>query len=779
MSKNRPMSRIDLDYNKDLKYPDINDYLKDSMYASNLTEYPDNQKNSVVNFKAIPNTIALKQITVGQNKASLGVWVADMKLFGYNPELESIDRMELVIDALSDGDTEEIEGTKVFKVFKRGTALNLDLVHNSEIQAYKLPPIVNFSITFPIRAVIDIYDYVFGTRAAQAKKYFANSVDMSDEDFQERFLDNAYRWEIPAMLRYYTVGTEYPSGFVGVEISLTSVLPQYRKKIELTSSKVEFNSLYTVSKFNLFKFSYSANQDGRLRLKAQIEDFSETSQTDSVVYEINEKERTSVISSFYAYSYVVTQHSGYYLSYPKLKFTYDLYMSADSKPELSNDPFDTFEAAPAKIVAPISIYAVQSTMGISKTNATANNSFSFDLWFTSQNKNLHNLIDKLKFVLEFRQPRFANSPLADSSTFFSDTDLDVTTIAGDFWGDSIKKRQIKTGSVKRTNTSLYKVCASSSEQRKVISVFQRLSVDNDRYKDVNLAACSVVIDRVDPDEDGSSGYRYHMSISWPVALKLQSLYNLVKAKFVKFSIGNVFQETLYSGVYTRPFYDVYPQNADNPLYTNLPSWRPNYYVTYTQTRPPETTPFELREQINLINEKKNGRFLVDNTCKTITTADLKGTESAAILLVQYRTRTYLALPASEPAKGALSVPYFCLRGVVMVATQSISGGVLGRTFYYPNLAKPISDVPGDFKSIDTPVYYLSDRHITVAVNPQDALKTIRKVLGRTTLSSGVYYLYYIMNLNEVPDTESKIFTNKTQDGRQQSNTIFVIKHQVK
>ncbi len=781
MSKNKPAPRIDLEYNKDLKYPDINDYLKDSMYASNLSDYPDNQRNAVVNLRAIPNTLALKAVTVGENKALLPVWIGDMKLFGYNPELELVESMDLIIDALNDGDTEEVEGTKIFKIYKRGSDLNLDLVQNSEIQAFKLPALVNYSITFPIRSVIEIYNYIFGTRAKQAKTYFTGAETMTDEAFQEAFLDNVYRWEIPAMLRYYPVGSDKPDGFVGVEISLSSVLPQYRKKIELTSSSVEYNTNFSLSAFDLFKLSYTTNQEGRIRIKAQISGDPSTKQTDTKEFELVAKEKTSLLSDFYAFSYIVQQHSGFYVSYPALNFTYDLYVSADSLPELKDDAFGTFQASPNKIVNSLNITSVKTGMKVFENNADFNNSFSVSVLFSCKNKTLEDQKNKLKFILNFRQSKISNGLQPDTSNFLSDVALDSTTVAGNFWINTKSPRTFSIDKVVRTNSVLYRSNAVSSSEKKVLSVFQRLTPNNDKYKSNNLSSCSVNLTLVGSNTDTGT-YSYRIDISWPVDTDKTLLYNLIKAKFVNLSIGNVFQETILSGTYSRPFYDIYEDNEKNPLFSNLPGWRANYTTLFTNSWVGLTG--DEAAAINKIgvapNKSINGSFFVQQAnAKLQKVYDLNGTERDNITLLEYFPQTYIALSTTEPADTQPSRAFFCLQGMAMLGSASIKGGKLQPMTFYPALAKPITNVRSEFNVINPVIFNPTTERIKITISPQDILKAMRKMLGVVTFPSGVYHMYYIMNLNEVADTESRIFTNLMEGTKQKSTLIFVVKHQVK
>jgi len=797
MNKNRPMTRIDLDYLKELKYPDINDYLKDSMYASNLTDYPDNQRNSTVNFRAVSSTIALDQFTVGEDNGLVNVWIADIKLFGYNPEVEIVEKMELLIDFLQSTDATDEENTKVINIFKRGSTLNLDLVHNSEIQAQKLPPIVNFSVTFPKRAIVDIFNYVFGKRAALAKRYYTDAsgqdteeseYEMDDVEFREKFLDSAYRWEIPATLRYYNVDEKIASGYVGIEISLHSVLPQYRKQIELSSSKVVFNPSYSSTAFNLFKFSYSTNQPGRIRVKAEIVGDADSKQSEVSTREVKDENNASYLSDFYAFPYVMQQHSGFSVRYPDLKFTYDLYVSVDNKPELSNDLFDTFTASPFKIVNSLTINAVQVGNSVKRVDAATANPLVVNVIFTSKLSNIESAKERFKFRLEFLQKRSVTILFPDISSPIADIALDRTCIAGDFWGSVPAKRTTESAkSNARTNTTLYRVNATNVEGKKVLSVFQRLSVDNVLYHGNLLAECTVSVDLVDSTPATgatAASYRYRLTLTWPATLDKKALYNLIKARFVRLSISDVLQQVLAEGSYRRPFTDIYENNADNPLYTNLPGWRANYTVNYS--RNPVWTGITAAEQANVNAITKGASFFVTPQCKVVNVANLTGTETKQITLLSYSPQTYVALSSTEPAKNKPSRPFFCLEGVAMASSQSVKNGVFGSIVFYPALAVPITEVR-DVQTVNSnqmanaiDPLVLKGNLITVTVTPLHVINMIKKIIGaKSTLSSGIYSLYYIMNLNEVPDTESDIFTNLMNGTKQKTSVIFVIRHQVK
>jgi hypothetical protein len=244
------------------------------------------------------------------------------------------------------------------------------------------------------------------------------------------------------------------------------------------------------------------------------------------------------------------------------------------------------------------------------------------------------------------------------------------------------------------------------------------------------------------------------------------------------------------GSYRRPFTDIYENNADNPLYTNLPNWRANYRVSYSRTDVKGITQSE-QDNINLIKHATNGAFLLTNrSCKVVTVANLKGTEKDKITLLSYSPQTYIALSSSETGRNKPSRPFFCLEGVAMASSQSVTRGVAGPIVFYPALAVPITEERDGVNVNSNQMHNAIDpldvkgNVITVTVTPIHVINMIKKIIGKKTmLSSGVYSLYYIMNLNEVPDTESNIFTNLTEvvEGtrKQKTSVIFVIRHQVK
>jgi len=100
MSKNKPRIKIDEAYNKDLRYPDINDYLKDTYYSANSSNYVDNQSRTKLVLRQQDNTFDLiTPVVAGYTQEYL---LNSFVFYGYNPELESVSHCVLKIDYLDE-----------------------------------------------------------------------------------------------------------------------------------------------------------------------------------------------------------------------------------------------------------------------------------------------------------------------------------------------------------------------------------------------------------------------------------------------------------------------------------------------------------------------------------------------------------------------------------------------------------------------------------------------------------------------------------------------------
>lgn len=782
MSKNKPMTRIDLDYNKDLKYPDINDYLKDSMYASNLTEYPDNQRNAALNMKAIPNSLKLRQIQVGENKALIDVWLADMKMYGYNPEVEMLDRMELVIDFLDDGDTSDPERTKVIPIYKKGTKLNLDLVTNSEIQADKLPSIVNYSVAFPIESVITIYNYVFGSRAVQAKRYFTDAslfdtdiveTQVSDEDFQTKFLDHVYQWEIPVKIQYYNGNSQKPNGHFGLDFSLKAVLPQYRKQIELTYSSIGYNTFFDTAKLDVFTCSWKANQECRIKLIAKLTDTPSISQTESDQRNTNEDEMMKSTTDLLAYKLATTQHSSYYVTYPEVTFTYNMYVSADNTAELSKDVFDTYRPT-VRSASTLTITSVKTGTTITRKEAVKNAAFYIKVLFVAGTTAFadQTTLQRYKFILDFKSNITGNLDVSDLKAYLSTSTLPAFSVAGNLGIKSTTKRVVTANKEQNNGVWFHKSVAVLADTQQVFGVYNRPQSSDAIYSHEDLAKANVSIRSLKTEGTLTT---YELLLTWPSGINLKSFSTVLKARFVKLTIGNFFQEPLKSGGYKRPLTDIYTDDSANPLLTSLSSWRPNYDLKYYLTTDLVDITEAEKEAINNIVGNPNGKFFVKfGECKTKVVADISNSSTKTFNIVTYTPRTYVALSASEPADVSKpSVPYFCFKGIVM---HALTPPGKAQTFNKSGTVV-IDDANGKTAPTLPIAYDAATGSFTISADPVRLLALMRAKSG-AAFAKGLHKLYYILSLNYVGDADGqKVYTNAVDgEGRQLTTLVLVVQH---
>jgi len=567
MTKNRSARRIDLDYNKDLKYPDVNEYLKDSMYASNLTQFPDNPANTLTFFRAIPNTITTvgTTLSIGTN-LSLKPFLAQFKLYGYLATLEAVDRMEIEFDFLNGGNEAK---SKIYNVPKVGGTFNIDITQNSEIKGLKLPTIVNFSIYFPIPGLVSIFDYIFKTSWKEAYNYFLNDplADeelLSNPEYYSRLLwlfvrRELYTLDIPAKLRIYYINAEEPGAILDTIITLDGMLPQYRSQIDLENTTVDYNFSMTAA-LDAFNFEYKAGARGKMRIKGYFTGSPKKFQETPMI-EVGSLTSTEYKTSLLAKDYAGSQHSGYDVSFPSLTFTYDYFINDDTSPIIDDFLFDSFTATPRLgRVDGLIVHSYSFGHVIKKEKSLENNPFKFSVEFTSSVRNLASLQYKYKFQLFLRSEddgRDDRNPINYSSA------VEAASIFGDFLSDLKKTRRTTELAGANGTTKIYKASAVQDANTGFLVYSQRNSTKNNTYlKNADLVKCSVVLKEVG---DTDSGMRYRLEFTWPQNMDERALYMIAKCSYITLSISNYFQSIFLTGRIKKASYDTYYDDTQNPL----------------------------------------------------------------------------------------------------------------------------------------------------------------------------------------------------------------------
>lgn len=750
MTKNRPARRIDLDYNKDLKYPDVNEYLKDSMYASNLTQFPDNPANTLTFFRAIPNTITTEGTTlsIGTN-LSLKPFLAQFKLYGYLATLEAVDRMEIEIDFLNGGDEAK---SKIYNVPKVGGTFNMDITQNSEIKGLNLPTIVNFSIKFPVAGLVSVFDYVFKTSWKEAYNYFLND-PLSDEDllsnpeYYSRLLwlfvrRELYTLDIPAKLRIYYVNAEEPGAILDTILSLDGMLPQYRSQIDLENTTVDYNTDMTTA-LDAFNFEFKAAVTGKMRIKGYFTGFPKQFEETPMIT-VGSLTSTEYKTAMLAKKYAASQHSQYDVFFPSLIFTYDYFVNDDTSPIIDDFLFDNFTATPRlRRVDGLILHDYSFGHVIKKVKSLENNPFKFSIEFTSNVANLAKHQHKYKFQLFFRSEDEGKD---DRNPIDYDSTVEAASIFGDFLSDLTKTRRITDATKTKGSTKIYKANAVQDGSTGFLVYSQRNStkVDNS-FKNADLVKCSVALTEVGTTENGM---RYRLEFTWPVNMNEKALYMIAKCSYITLSISNYFQSIFLTGKIKKASYDTYYIDVANPLlYPNTPHYPKLQLFGFNNV---QVAANHEREYL----QTAAGGALFSNADNGI---DLKSQtidfNSSGTRLFSYRVKNYLA---GFDRDANCSNPFFMEKGY-LVLRHSIGG----KPWEYKLNSSSIRNLKDYIKS-----YTYNQANDTFELlfeftKLQNAVKSILGYSAKAALPKGSYSVYAVTGLIPIVDTgDFRLYTTQ-------------------
>ncbi len=566
MSKNKPMSRIDLDYRKNLKYPDINDYLNDTRYASNLTEFPDNQAGAVTAFKLIPGTTQPSyKIEITPN-FKWTVFLGSFKLYGYNPDLEAIEKMVLTIDFLNDDDT-ALNYTKTIR--RRNTPILFNVIGPSDPRSLPLVGAVNYFVDFDPTDLEDIYNYVFGRRWLQASEHYEGKIYENDgsEADKKRFRNyvkyRIYTLKIPATIEYYYVNATEPGGVLKFTITLRELLPAYRNKIDFNSKNVSYNAASSASQLDHFILSFTSNSIGEMQLGGYIEGKKSAAEADPLMKPVGNTESSEIKTSLLANQLFIQQHSGYDLSYPKLIFTYDFYIGPDKYLILNNEEFETFTPVPRRPrVDVLTIDSYRYGHKIKKTDVATDNNFSVVIDFSCGIADLEKNIHRRKFKLEFRQSKLNSQP--DEDGIFKSNSLEALLIAGSINQNNLTGTRTLVGDAEIEDTNMYRSNTFNPVTGLAQMVSQRVAEKiSNAFKQPQLSqfASTLVF-----KEGVGERYKYTLTLTWPKKTSLTGLYIIPKSRWILLSIADSAQQTFLSGRIEKPVWQRDENDDVNPMY---------------------------------------------------------------------------------------------------------------------------------------------------------------------------------------------------------------------
>jgi hypothetical protein len=757
MSKNKPMTRIDLDYNKNLKYPDINDYLNDTVYASNLTEFPDNQANAATSFKLIQGT------TEWNHKISLAgyqwrVYLGFFKLYGYNPDLEAIERMKLTIDFLNDGDP---AANYVKIIRKRNTDLLFNVISAADPQSLPLVGAVNYHVDFSPTALEDIYDYVFSERWVQASEHYRHKTytEEPDEVEKQAYINylkyRIYSIKIPVSIEYYYINATEAGGVLKFNMSLSDLLPIYKNSVDFSSKVIEINPKPANGLFNFLKLSYTSSNMGKMQLKGFFVDNPASFEIEPTYRTIGTT-REEITTDAMIKRLIIRQHTGFDLSFPTIKYTYDFLAGADTYPLLNDEEFDTYQPAPRDDrVDPLTIVNYQYGHKIKLVDPGKANPFSLYLSFSCANGNLTVEPHRYKFQIEFRQE--VRPKVMDTQSIRTSTLVESAFTAGDFAKIAGKTVRTIADSVDAGVNNAYRVNAVFDNTEAVRMFTQRVGTkENVNFMDDRLGEYETTLTKISTSADGKT-HTYKLALVWPVTTKLQGLYNILKARWIRLSISNVFQEIILQGTIEKYSWDQISSDSQNPAYIlNLDYYPPCVVqgLDVPLVGISNSAQYPERDRINALNSTKAVQVTEATKVCMFTSANLgkNGVKYITYKIQNYiynGKNTYITTPNS----------FFILNSYLVVATRLKRKDAT----YFPEATFYTTPKDTVLQLRDYLKYTVNELtgEIVLALDPKQLEAAAKTALKTTTLPAGEYTVYIISNLNNVANVEdAKVYKNK-------------------
>lgn len=756
MSKNKPMTRIDLDYNKNLKYPDINDYLNDTVYASNLTEFPDNQAGARTSFRLIPGTIEWNH-KISLAGFSWKIFLGQFKLYGYNPDLEAIEKMQLTIDFVNN-QNESNNYVKVIK--KRHTDITFNVITPADPESLPLVGAVNFFINFTPTVLEDIYDYVFSTRWVDASEHYRKKVYSGEPDETEKlaFVEfvkyRIYNMKIPVSVKYYYVNATEPGGSLDFEITLLDLLPTYKNSVDFSSKLIEINPTPSEEKFDYLRLSYTSSNAGKMQIKGFFASNPAVFESEPTYRPIGTVKEEVGISTMVR-QLMRVQHAGFDLAYPVIKYTYDFIIGTDSIPLLNDEEFDTYQPAPKDDrVDALIITNYNYGNRVRLLNPEKNNPYQFTIEFDCANGNLTADPHKYKFQLKFLQEARPN--VADENPLLTATLIECAFIAGDFKDISGKTLRTQTDSIERGSATVHRcnTVVGDSEGFRLFS--QRVGTkDNSVFSQSALSEFATKLEKVKVSDDKKI-HSYKLTLTWPQSTKLVGLYNIAKSKWIRLSIANVFQEIILQGTIQKKSWDPIPVDAKNPSYVTSIDYYPNYKLQGIAIPLTTISKSVQYPEVDRINSLKGGTAVLVNNLTQVAMYEPATLNTAGVINLVIGVQNYIYNGVNTYP--TTPNPFFILNSYIVIATRLVmkSGG------FEPLATFRVTPKDKILYARDYLKYSTveSTNTINVTIDPKQLEKAAQAALSTTKLGKGEYTAYLVSNLTMVENAEdAKIYTN--------------------
>lgn len=565
MTKNKPRAKIDSEYSKNLRYPDINDYLKDTYYSANTSNFLDNQSRTQLVLRQQDAQLDLiTPVIAGTTREYL---LNSYVFYGYNPELESVEYCVLKIDYLD----ESIVFQKEYRRDENEAVLDpdrLQVITRNTIDP-SIGRVVNFGIFISKRTILQILQAIFNRNAREAFKYYladatpdavvdAEGEPVYDAERLRRFVDKQiYRLKIPVDIEVYYYESDLPGAIIEAELSFGSVAQSLLSQIRPKSLSITLNNYTTMPyrDYRFFRLSSNTNIPVEVLLRAKVDG-------SSTIYESVRLRRSqqAVDLNLQASMHALAANFGYRVTYPKLdlRVTGFKVTGTDGIIARSVDIPDiefgkNNESKSLTILNYFIGHEPVFTAGSSSEDKTK--PFSIRIRFSAAEA--IDVTKPYKFQLEFtdslRVPEQYLLYAGDvNGTLPSSTEYD-TKVSGVYSfgykaGVSSDLSSISMVSVKIKNT-----------QEDMVS-----SIDHNYRTTLRKT---------------SDGF-YELALVWPsTAVNLRGFTLAAELSKISLKITDYFQQALFTGSMDKFSEDIYPTRGLNPFYVKdvtVLSWYPKY-----------------------------------------------------------------------------------------------------------------------------------------------------------------------------------------------------------
>ena len=567
MSKNRALRRIDNEYNKDLKYPDINDYLEDTSYSTVTSNYHDDLIDTQLTYKMQDEVLTTRTIRVVNTPvtASFNAFV----LYGYHPDLESVSEIRLTMDAFSDEDEatgKMVPAPFIVRLFNNRSRDKWSVILQSLIPNLGINKIVNYAIYLSDATVASLYQYVFNTasiRERVKKRYIHEDMyeDITDDNAKlvQFVKENLYTLSIPIRVEYfYFEDDEFSSFTFMTNFNMRPILSKIRRTLKVKSLSVVPTTVgspeYVAQKY----FTWTAAIDNEVNLLPKYRVGSvlnDLNLSDSIRFAdpTPPNQSTTAYTKFAAEAQQVAAHSGFRIFYPRLYVSYNWKFA---------DNINVFVFSDVALKNPVS-FGTGSVQNLTINNYfighspivsySRNNSvFKVNLAITPPSRTDIELLKKSvrKFQVEFFNDADNYSLLAGSLAVNTNDALCSIIETGresrSNDGSKTRYRVLAVGS-NRLNLKMYStVIADESASLNSSQFFSSSMVKFKARLDVSTNKLNLTLEWSDKTD---SGIKYF----WPLAFFSK----------IKVTLSDFFQRPIYQGQVEKKAWDVYANN-NNP-----------------------------------------------------------------------------------------------------------------------------------------------------------------------------------------------------------------------